>query len=358
MKDYYFVKNNKRIGPVSFNGLKKAEIKSDTLIWFNGLDKWMLAKNIPELEVILNNESSNRTEKTSSSKKKLSTIIIVVFFLVLSAIIFFYVNSDFKVSVKNENDEIISEESILLNTNEITKIIDNYYKSQDNRLLDNYSNSYEYPIKKYYTKYDVNQSNLLTMARHSWSLTTFHKNIPDFNTLEITKNGDNYFLVYNLTYKYILKKNNIDITNKYKVNLKMNKFGKIYFVETNQISSSKNNDLVSFINFEDENAKLNALNDADLNNRLLSVMRSYQYKKLKENWEYSSKVNVLKDEIYFYGCKESDCQNVNFIIVLDIKNNVIHSGTKLYDYVNTFSEDNSKNSIIEYWVDHNNKLFE
>ena len=52
-KMYYLVENGKQIGPFSFDDLKSKIIKPDTLIWFEGQEKWKKTKDVPELSVLL-----------------------------------------------------------------------------------------------------------------------------------------------------------------------------------------------------------------------------------------------------------------------------------------------------------------
>lgn len=53
MKDYYYMNGSDRIGPLSLDELKKEELKSTTLVWFEGLEKWTNASQLPELKTIL-----------------------------------------------------------------------------------------------------------------------------------------------------------------------------------------------------------------------------------------------------------------------------------------------------------------
>jgi uncharacterized RDD family membrane protein YckC len=48
-KMYYVVENGKQNGPFSIDDLIVKQIKPDTLVWFDGLEKWKRANDIPEL---------------------------------------------------------------------------------------------------------------------------------------------------------------------------------------------------------------------------------------------------------------------------------------------------------------------
>jgi hypothetical protein len=53
MKQYFYSFGNEQFGPFSFEELKDKNIAAETLIWFEGLDKWTAAKNIKELQEII-----------------------------------------------------------------------------------------------------------------------------------------------------------------------------------------------------------------------------------------------------------------------------------------------------------------
>ena len=53
VKKYFLSKNNKKHGPFNFEELSEEEISPETLIWFEGLDDWKLAKDLNEMKPIL-----------------------------------------------------------------------------------------------------------------------------------------------------------------------------------------------------------------------------------------------------------------------------------------------------------------
>ena len=52
MKKFFYVRNEEKIGPVTFDELKEANINEDTLIWFEGLAEWTRAGDLAELREI------------------------------------------------------------------------------------------------------------------------------------------------------------------------------------------------------------------------------------------------------------------------------------------------------------------
>ena len=80
MKNYYYLENSLKMGPFSFEELKEKEIEEETLIWYKGLEDWIPAKNVEELESILelkpppipieeNKKIINEIKKTTKLKK-------------------------------------------------------------------------------------------------------------------------------------------------------------------------------------------------------------------------------------------------------------------------------------------------
>jgi uncharacterized membrane protein YhaH (DUF805 family) len=52
MKNFFYVLNEEKIGPLTFEELKEAKINEDTLIWFDGLADWEKAGSLEELREI------------------------------------------------------------------------------------------------------------------------------------------------------------------------------------------------------------------------------------------------------------------------------------------------------------------
>ena len=48
--NYYYAKNEEKIGPLTLGELKKIDIKKDTLVWYEGLKDWTKAGEIKELK--------------------------------------------------------------------------------------------------------------------------------------------------------------------------------------------------------------------------------------------------------------------------------------------------------------------
>lgn len=66
---YYYAVNNEKIGPITIEELKKANINDETLVWFRGLEKWKKIKNIPELQSVFISEPSKQYYLLENSQK-------------------------------------------------------------------------------------------------------------------------------------------------------------------------------------------------------------------------------------------------------------------------------------------------
>ena len=49
MKKYFYIKDDNILGPFDLEDLKSAEIKRDTLVWFQGIKDWSKASEVSEL---------------------------------------------------------------------------------------------------------------------------------------------------------------------------------------------------------------------------------------------------------------------------------------------------------------------
>jgi hypothetical protein len=50
---FYISINNQKSGPFSLNDLSKQKINPDTLVWSAGMDNWLPAKDVPELQELI-----------------------------------------------------------------------------------------------------------------------------------------------------------------------------------------------------------------------------------------------------------------------------------------------------------------
>jgi hypothetical protein len=53
MEKYFYSDGSRKFGPYSIEELKNEEINANTLIWYEGLESWTLAKNIKKIEDVI-----------------------------------------------------------------------------------------------------------------------------------------------------------------------------------------------------------------------------------------------------------------------------------------------------------------
>lgn len=70
MKEYYYSDRKEKFGPVSLEELIKKDLKPDSLVWWKGLIKWRLAKNVDELQVLFKDKQSKQKNKTVDNTQK------------------------------------------------------------------------------------------------------------------------------------------------------------------------------------------------------------------------------------------------------------------------------------------------
>ena len=67
--NYYYAKNEEKIGPLTLDELKKVDIKDDTLVWYEGLDDWIKAEELKELKSLFKTEAVGNLKNESNGKK-------------------------------------------------------------------------------------------------------------------------------------------------------------------------------------------------------------------------------------------------------------------------------------------------
>lgn len=66
--EYYYSYNNEKTGPISLEELKKIDLKKDTLIWHDGLDKWVKAEELDDFKDLFIDRKIEMHNKSVSDK--------------------------------------------------------------------------------------------------------------------------------------------------------------------------------------------------------------------------------------------------------------------------------------------------
>ena len=86
---YYYAKNEEKIGPLSLDELKKVDIKDDTLVWHEGLDDWVKAEDLKELKSLLKTEAGENLKNESNGNKwRIRVVKFIIFFTLFWIFIF------------------------------------------------------------------------------------------------------------------------------------------------------------------------------------------------------------------------------------------------------------------------------
>jgi len=107
MKEYYYSDGENQFGPFEIEELKEKKISKETLVWFEGLEEWVQASDIDELQILfkpsppplikISKDETTSIQETlideiniskTPKRKKRKKIIIVSFIIILLAGIF------------------------------------------------------------------------------------------------------------------------------------------------------------------------------------------------------------------------------------------------------------------------------
>lgn len=238
MKKYYYSDGIEKYGPLSLDELSQKHITPDTLIWFQGLDKWTPAKHLEEMKPllklvsppvsILKKASEPVVETISNSKqtapkKKNNYILpfVIVLILIVVSLLYYYTptfeNSidDVKISEENLNEEEIltnnppletfsqpntiqyqkeikaSEKYRYLSKISNTEKIREFLKAEDNSDWEVLAYLFSNNVEKYWNLEYPTFDKLYTTYHYNWSNTGYRKN----EILEIKKISENNYKV-------------------------------------------------------------------------------------------------------------------------------------------------------------------
>lgn len=91
------------------------------------------------------------------------------------------------------------------------------------------------------------------------------------------------------------------------------------------------------------------LNEPKLTTRLQKLMGE-NYSALKEFWEVEEPIKITENEFVASACQAHNCDNTNFIIVYNFKTNILYTGVRQEQQVQTYSEDGSTCQALKDWI--------
>ncbi|MDP1726238.1 MAG: hypothetical protein Q8M15_05600 [Bacteroidota bacterium] len=90
-----------------------------------------------------------------------------------------------------------------------------------------------------------------------------------------------------------------------------------------------------------------------LKQRLKKLLGNSRYNFLKETWAVETPMEFANNIFVASGCQAHNCGSTNFIIVVDLTNNVMYAGIREEDKVKTYSEDGSNSPKVNEWENEN-----
>jgi hypothetical protein len=85
----------------------------------------------------------------------------------------------------------------------------------------------------------------------------------------------------------------------------------------------------------------------------IKKLTSLRYEFLKSTWAVEEPIEMKGHILKAWGCQDHNCDQTNFIIVVDFENNVVYCGIRENGTVKEYSEDGSTNAEIIKWSKRN-----
>lgn len=164
MRKYFLHDGNQELGPFDFEQIKSKNIKKDTQIWYDGLENWVTADKLEELQSLIiatppqlpktppRIESSSQMISSSdhpaiSSKRKSKFWLLMILSLVVIGIIIFWLmqqNKENKEKIDLVNNEISAKEDERSRINEALTKRNMEYRNNWFNYIEASSNRYTY----------------------------------------------------------------------------------------------------------------------------------------------------------------------------------------------------------------------
>lgn len=119
---------------------------------------------------------------------------------------------------------------------------------------------------------------------------------------------------------------------------------------------SKENSLNSLRKFNGEypyDVKL--LSNPTLKKRLINLIGKKKYEYMKETWAVEGGINVENDILEAGGCEAHNCNMTNYIIVVDLKKDILYVGYMVEEEIKKFGETNNFPEQLLKWEQENIK---
>ncbi|MCX6250243.1 MAG: hypothetical protein NTX61_05770 [Bacteroidetes bacterium] len=85
----------------------------------------------------------------------------------------------------------------------------------------------------------------------------------------------------------------------------------------------------------------------------LKKLLGKRYKFFKETWAVETPMKITDNIFIARGCQAHNCGSTNFIIVVNLSNNIMYVGVREDDQVKTYSDDGNSCQQLMDWINGN-----
>ncbi|AJW63007.1 hypothetical protein VO54_01530 [Elizabethkingia miricola] len=108
------------------------------------------------------------------------------------------------------------------------------------------------------------------------------------------------------------------------------------------LKEKKKTDLNYLRKYSGQSASEGLLDDPSVKARIIRLIGVTDYKYMKKNWNVETPISIVGPVLEAEGCKKHNCDNVNFIIIIDMDKGLFDIGVKKEGMkALTFSDNNS-----------------
>lgn len=236
--------------------------------------------------------------------------------------------------------------------NDILELLKKYYEADYGKDVYGLKTFYNFPIQSYFSYKNIEEYEFHTITRNGWSLISHSLNTPSYDELQIQRDNGNYSLTYPLTYEYTLKESGVTKINTYRAHLKLNRSGKIYYVQnkllTSEIKPSEMDYLKGYASFYPSDI---GLFDSEnlLYKRMHSLLGGALCFEILSDLTVESPLIVDNNHLYLSICEPNNCIVRNAIVVFDFSKDKLHVSYKNGSYERIFSEKEGGSLDVIYW---------
>lgn len=97
------------------------------------------------------------------------------------------------------------------------------------------------------------------------------------------------------------------------------------------------------------------LNNTILKNRIIQLIGKKRYQYMNQTWAVEGGIGVENNMFDASGCEQHNCDMTNFMIVVDLKNDILYVGYRVENEIYKFGENQNYPTLILDWERENVK---